>query len=99
MDIMDKTRKRIHQYIDKTLNELHELGFRDDERTLSAVRHILNINSIINYVDVNANKEPNGHERIPSMDKNLKGWTCDKCTLVNYKDFKNCIACGNPAPR
>lgn len=104
---LSQGRKKIHQYVDKTLNELNELGFKNMDKTLSAIKKILNINSIINYIDISDepdDKQKNGkgkgnHGRIPSMDKELKGWTCTKCTLVNYKDFKNCIACNEPAPK
>ena len=109
---MDESRKKIHLYVDKTLNELHELGFKNMDKTLSAIKQILNISDIINYIDISSDdKYENGkgkgkdkgngkghHGKIPSMDKELKGWTCKKCTLVNYKDFKNCIACNEPSP-
>ena len=89
-------RKDIYKYINKTLNELNELGFKDLDKTLKAIKEILNVNSIINYIDIGMDKTKKKKDRKSIYENIAEGWKCNKCTLINYKEFKKCAACNHP---
>eukprot|EP01084_Bolivina_argentea_P290932 499902_1 len=95
--LIEKTnpRKVVYGYLSQIMDGLNEKGYKDMNKILSAIQGILTVDKVISKMKKGKSQNNNGKVK-NKTNENIDGWRCKKCTLINYKEFKKCIACDNP---